>query len=207
MRTVKAICLNALDWKEADKLLILLTAENGKIVSRIRAVKNPKSKLKAGAAPNCYAEYTLHEQGGTSIVTGVEVIEQFFGTWTDPVKNLAAAVVTEALERVTAEGVAADSEFAIGLRALFGINYGEGIPYVYLLRFLTELLSETGIDKDEYILPRHIKSLINAVMNAGEDELGCLDYSPSEVVAAVQWTGRLFRVAGEELKTLELLKQ
>ncbi len=206
MRTVKAICLNAHDWKESDKLLILLTAENGKTVSRIRAVKNPKSKLKAGAAPNCYAEYTLHEQNGTSIVTGVEVIEQYFGTWTDPVKNLCAACVTEALERVTAEGVSAEREFSIGLKALFGINYGEAVPYIYVLRFLTELLPETGVDAEDYIVPNHVKKVISAAANADEDELGCLDYSVSEIVSAVHWTGRLFRAAGVELKILDLVK-
>lgn len=206
LKTVKAICLNATDYRESDKLLVLLCPEIGKLVSRIRSVKSPKSKLKAGASPNCYAEYTLQNGSGLYVVTGVEVIDQFFNTWVDPEKNLAAAAVTEALELFTTEGVEAEKEFMSGLKALFGINYGEAHPYIYLLRFMTGLLREIGTDPDTFVIPGHVGSLISAAEHADEEELACLDFSRAELVAAILWLERLFKREGGELKTLKLLK-
>lgn len=205
-KILKAICLNSIDYRDNDRLLVLLSAENGKTVARIRSVKSPKSKLKAAAAPNAYAEYTLNEKGGSYTVIGAEVIEQFFGTWTDPDKNLAAGVVTETLEKITANGVGAEYEFAAGLKALFGINYGEGTPYIHSLRFLLDMLPSVGVDTDELKLHSHTRALFAAVRNAEEGELECLEYEIREILYGLSEAGRIlaWNQSGE-LKTMAAL--
>lgn len=201
-KILRAVCLNSVDYRDNDRLLILLSAEQGKTVARIRSVKSPKSKLKAAAAPNCYAEYTLSEKGGYSTVTGAEVIEQFFGTWTSPDKNLAAGAVTEVLEKFTRENVPAENEFTAGLNALFKINYAEGTPYIHTLRFLIGFMPLIGLDLSDAELSRHARALFNAVLNADEDELDCLEYEVGDVVFGIAEAGRIISAfSGEKFKT------
>lgn len=201
-RILRAVCLNSLDYRDNDRLLILLSAEYGKTVARIRSVKSPKSKLKAAAAPNCYAEYTLGEKGGYYTVTGAEVIEQFFGTWTSPDKNLAAGAVTEVLEKFTRENVPAENEFAAGLRALFAINYAEGTPYIHTLKFLIGFMPLIGLDLNETELNRHAAALFGAVANADESELECLEYEVGDVIYGIAEAGRIVSAfSGEKFKT------
>lgn len=205
-RILKAVCLNSLDYRDNDRLLILLSAENGKTVARIRSVKSPKSKLKAAAAPYCYAEYSLSEKGGYSTVTGAEVIEQFFGAWTDAHKNLASGVVAEVLEKFTAENVPAENEFALGLRALFAVNYAEGTPYVHTLKFLLEFMTLIGVDIADAELSRRTAALFAAAAGADDGELDCLEYEVGEVVGGILEAGRIISaVTGESFRTFPAL--
>ena len=181
-KILRAVCLNSVDYRDNDRLLILLSAEQGKTVARIRSVKSPKSKLKAA---------------------GAEVIEQFFGTWTSPDKNLAAGAVTEVLEKFTRENVPAENEFTAGLNALFKINYAEGTPYIHTLRFLIGFMPLIGLDLSDAELSRHARALFNAVSNADEDELDCLEYEVGDVVFGIAEAGRIISAfSGEKFKTL-----
>ena len=54
---VNALMLRAVDYNENDKILTLLTAENGKISAGIKGVKKAAAKLKFAAQPFCFAKY------------------------------------------------------------------------------------------------------------------------------------------------------
>ena len=60
---VNALMLRAADYNENDKILTLLTAENGKITAGAKGVKKAGARLKFAAQPFCFAEYILSKKG------------------------------------------------------------------------------------------------------------------------------------------------
>jgi len=74
----EAIVLQAIDYKDDDKLLTLFSPTLGKITAGIRGVKKPKAKLAFSAQPFCFAEYILAEKGGRYTVTNAYLHESFF---------------------------------------------------------------------------------------------------------------------------------
>ena len=72
------VVLQALDYKDNDKLLTLFSPALGKITAGIRGVKKPTAKLAFASQPFCFAEYVLAEKGGRYTVTGAYLYESFF---------------------------------------------------------------------------------------------------------------------------------
>ena len=74
----EGVVLQAIDYKDNDKLLTVFSPTLGKITAGIRGVKKPKAKLAFAAQPFCFAEYILAEKGGRYTVTGAYLHESFF---------------------------------------------------------------------------------------------------------------------------------
>ena len=72
------IVLNAVDYKDNDKLLTLFSPTLGKITAGARGVKKPTAKLAFATQPFCFAEYVLAEKGGRYTVTSAYMHESFF---------------------------------------------------------------------------------------------------------------------------------
>ena len=87
---VNALMLRAADYNENDKILTLLTAENGKITAGIKGVKKAGAKLKFAAQPFCFAEYILSKKGDKYTVINASETESFYDLRTDINKFYAA---------------------------------------------------------------------------------------------------------------------
>lgn len=201
----KALCLTATDYGEKDRLLVLVAAEYGKIVARIKSVRTPKSKLKVCASPLCFGEYILNAKAGHYTVIGASPESNFFGCWSDVDKNCAAQTVTEALDKFTENGVSASDELALALRALYCIDGGEGYPYVYAAAFLLRLMPCVGIDADEFVsLPHDVRSAFAALEAAPFEDLDSVELTLTDLVRALTHIGLIYRVrSGETLRALE----
>ncbi len=101
---VNGLMLKSADYKENDKILTLLTAENGKITAGIKGVRKAKAKLKFAAQPFCFAEYVLSEKGGRYTVVNASECESFYDLRTDINKFYAASSAAEAANALTYEG-------------------------------------------------------------------------------------------------------
>ena len=66
-----AIVLRAADYKDADKILTLLTPSAGKLTAGIKGVKKSGAKLAFSAQPFAFCEYVLAQKGGRYTVTSV----------------------------------------------------------------------------------------------------------------------------------------
>ena len=80
---VNAVMLKAIDYGENDKILTLLTAENGKITAGIKGVKKASAKLRFAAQPFCFAEYVLSQKGDRFTVINAAECESFYDLRTD----------------------------------------------------------------------------------------------------------------------------
>ncbi len=210
-----AICIRAVDYKDNDKLLTLITPENGKITAQIRSVKSPKSKLKIAASPFCFAEYSLAEKNGRYTVTGVQTKENFFNIWQDLDKYAAAEIAIESIDKTTMDKADSSNEFILLLQALYAINYGEVYPYAVSLWLLSNLLIGMGIDVMDYmecgfktmvLIERlskvgisHIDNqditkeiaLIEGLAKIGITHLECQDITQEEVIRALYFIEQL----------------
>ncbi|MGN1372934.1 MAG: DNA repair protein RecO [Candidatus Coproplasma sp.] len=115
---VNALMLRAVDYRENDKILTLLTAERGRITAGIKGVKKANAKLKFAAQPFCFAEYILAERGGRYTVTQASECESFYELRCDVDKYYAACAVCEAAINFTEEGDGGSEIFALCIKAL-----------------------------------------------------------------------------------------
>ena len=74
-----AVVLRAMDFRDNDKIIFLLSPTEGKISAVLKGVKKAAAKLKYAGEPFCFAEFTLARRGGMATVAGCAQKESFFG--------------------------------------------------------------------------------------------------------------------------------
>ena len=89
MRT-KALVLRAVDYKESDKILTLLTQESGKLTASARGCRKKGSPVAAGVQLLAWSDLVLYEYRGRWTVKEAAVEREFLGLRRD-VERLALA--------------------------------------------------------------------------------------------------------------------
>ena len=79
----EGIVLRETEYKDADKLLTVLTREHGKITVKARGVKSGRSRSKAACQLLTYSEFTLLEKQGRYVITEAVPKEMFSELRTD----------------------------------------------------------------------------------------------------------------------------
>ena len=62
------LVLRETEYKDADKLLTVLTKDRGKLTFRARGVRSRSSRLKSGCQLLAYSEFTVFENKNTMVV-------------------------------------------------------------------------------------------------------------------------------------------
>ncbi len=147
-----AIVLRAADYKDADKILTLLTPSAGKLTAGIKGVKKSGARLAFDAQPFSFCEYVLAEKNGRNTVTSAYQHDGFFPLRTDITRYYAACAVAEIADELSAEGSENEALFIAAAQALRSLAYGEEneTPAEALCSFLLTALFEAGymIDLD-----------------------------------------------------------
>lgn len=147
-----AIVLRAADYKDADKILTLLTPSAGKLTAGIKGVKKSGARLAFAAQPFSFCEYVLAEKNGRNTVTSAYQHDGFFPLRTDITRYYAACAVAEIADELSAEGSENEALFIAAAQALRSLAYGEEneTPAEALCSFLLTALFEAGymIDLD-----------------------------------------------------------
>ncbi len=94
---INAVVLKAVDYGEYDKMLTLLSFEEGKISAGIKGVKKASAKLKFAAQPFAFCEYVLSRTGSKNTVIGAMERESFYEFRTDIIKFYCASAACEAV--------------------------------------------------------------------------------------------------------------
>ena len=141
-KIVNAVMLRAADYNENDKILTLLTAENGKIAAGIKGVKKAAAKLKFAAQPFCFAEYVLAKRGDKYTVINATECESFYDLRCDIEKFYAASAAVEAADALTYEGDEFREIFYALVNALSKICVGN--ERAELISFLLFALRKSG---------------------------------------------------------------
>lgn len=138
--TTRALVLRQVKYKEADKILTILTEDEGKMTVSARAVMRRGSKIAAGCQLLTFSEMTLYENRGKWFVREAQPVEQFLGLRDDIEKLALATYFTELLENVSDEDYSNGAILSIGLNSLFvlanDLYSQEHIKAVFELRMM-----------------------------------------------------------------------
>jgi DNA repair protein RecO (recombination protein O) len=139
---LNALMLRAVDYKDNDKILTLLSPELGKITAGIKGVKKANAKLRFAAQPFCFAEYVLAKKGDMYTVIGATETESFYDLRLDIGKLYAASAVCETANALAYEGEEGGVLFSPAVTALSKMCQGE--ESFTLIQFLLTALSVSG---------------------------------------------------------------
>jgi DNA repair protein RecO (recombination protein O) len=143
-----AIVLQAMDYKDNDKLLTLFSPALGKITAGIRGVKKPTAKLAFCAQPFCFAEYVLAEKGGRYTVTGAYLHESFFDLRLDIDRFYAACAMAEVCRAILMENEEYEGIFVGLIEGLKALALGQEDSAEALVSFIMIALPESGYPID-----------------------------------------------------------
>ena len=138
------IVLKQEDRGEADKLITLLTP-NGVITAVMRGVKKTKAKLKFGALPFAFMEYTLSGKHGNYTVTGCTQIEDLSAV----TANLEVYYCASFISEIAIKVVDSDNEtFLELLKTIKAMLYENAHPLASAIHFCQFAIHNSGYGYD-----------------------------------------------------------
>ena len=117
----RGIVLREVNYKEADKILTLLTPE-GKLAAKARGVRRKGSRLAAGCQLLVYSELTLFEYKDYYTVNEASSLEQFWGVKRDVELLALGSYFAEVCEAVAEEGVPQPELLSLILNSLYALD-------------------------------------------------------------------------------------
>ncbi|HHW90172.1 MAG TPA: DNA repair protein RecO [Clostridiales bacterium] len=141
---VTGLVLNAKDYKDNDKIVVLFTLQRGKLSAIFRGVKKPKAKMKMAAQPFCFGEFILSERGNNYITTNCTLTESFYDLAYQTERFFAGCVVLEVIDYATIEGQPNEKLFLQSLKALKELTYETTNENVITAKFIIDTLALIG---------------------------------------------------------------
>ena len=138
-----AVVLRAMDFRDNDKIIFLLSPTEGKISAVLKGVKKAAAKLKYAGEPFCFAEFTLARRGGMATVAGCAQKESFFGLRQDVEAYYCGSAVMEIASVFSAEGQGDPELFGDVIRALERLSEG-GDKKITLITYILAVLENFG---------------------------------------------------------------
>lgn len=128
--TTDALILRSVDTGEHDRLLTLLTPDNGQITVLAKGARSPKSQYSALAQPFVYANLELYRKGELNWLRGGSAIEYFPGVREDIVKLALAVYLADVACEVTGEYVAGVEILRLTLNSLYALARDRVTPRI-----------------------------------------------------------------------------
>ena len=122
--TTKALVLREVKYKEADKILTVLTEAEGKLAVKARGALRKGCKYGAAAQMLCFSEMTLFGNAGKWSVNEAETIEQFLELREDITALALGTYFAEMLEAVSDEDLPNPELLQLGLNSLYALSRG-----------------------------------------------------------------------------------
>lgn len=139
----QAVILRARDYREADKLVTLLTRDVGKITIIARGTKRAKSKFASLVEPLTLGNFLLHRGKSLDILIQGEIIKAYGSLRMDLLRYAYGQYFCEMCERALPEGEPAANVFTLLVAALELLESDED-PARVARCFELSLLDELG---------------------------------------------------------------
>ena len=120
--TTKALVLRSVDYKESDKILTLLTQEQGKLTASARGCRKKGSTIAAGCQLLCWSELVLYDRQGRWSVKEAATERQFRGVRDDLDKFSLACYFGEVIELLAVEGIPNPELLSLILNSLHALD-------------------------------------------------------------------------------------
>ena len=142
--TTQALVLREVRYKEADRILTLLTASDGKITAKARGALRKSSRTGAATQQLTYAEMTLFGNRGKWTVNEASLIESFAGLRGEIERFALGSYFAECLEAFAPEEEPEPALLQLGLNCLFALSRTGYEPLQVKAAFETRLACLAG---------------------------------------------------------------
>lgn len=122
LKTTRALVLREVRYKEADKILTVLTEDEGKMTICARRASGKKSKIGAATEQLTFSEMTLFGNKGYWTINEAETVEQFLGLREDITSLSLGSYFAELIEAVSDEDISNPAVLRLGLNSLFALS-------------------------------------------------------------------------------------
>lgn len=120
--TAKGLVLREVNYKESDKILTVLTAEEGKLTVSARGCRKKGSAIAAASQLLVWSEFTLYEYQGRWAVKEAITERRFDAVRTDLDKLSLASYFAEVTETLAEEGQAEPELLSLTLNSLHALE-------------------------------------------------------------------------------------
>lgn len=177
MKRTQGIIIRTTDYREKDRLLVLFTPCGTETITA-RGVRSPESKLKAGAVVMTFGEFTFGGKRTKSVLTGVEITDNFFSAWTDLKKVSAVMTCFELTEKCFGREDETAEEFVFLLKIMKEIVYGQSEPMCQALRYAVFCAEREGVEYTEIAeYDEKAYDVIEAFSKADAEDVGTLPFT------------------------------
>ena len=146
--TTRGLILREVRYKEADRILTVLTDTDGKRTLKARGALRKGSKTAAATQQLTFSELTLFGNKGRWTVNEAAVLEPFQGLREDFSAFALGCYFAEVLEAVCEEGVADAAVLQLALNSLYALSRGLCAPGQVKAVFELRLMAITGYEPD-----------------------------------------------------------
>ena len=122
--TVHGLCVRETETGEADKIITLVTEEQGRMSVSAKGVKSLKSRNMAATQPFCYSLFTLNKSKKYYYIEESELIESFWDLRSDIDKMSLGAYICDVCADVSVENSPDPELLRLTLNTLYAIAKG-----------------------------------------------------------------------------------
>ena len=145
-KTTRALVLRETKYKEADKILTVLTEDEGKLTVSARGIMRRGSRIAAACQLLTFSEMTLFENRGRWYVQEAQTVEQFLGLREDIARLSLGTYFAELLEAASDEDSPNPEVLRLGLNSLFALSGGLFSPEHIKAVFEARLMCLSGYE-------------------------------------------------------------
>lgn len=125
---IRGLVLRVIPKTENDRLVVLFTAERGKIMVCAKGGRSVKSKLLPSIEPFAYSEFMLYERDGYFWIRESLLIENFYSIREDIRKLALASYICEVLDLTVYENMEEPELLRLSLNSLHALASGLKSP-------------------------------------------------------------------------------
>lgn len=144
LRHDQGIVLRSFAFGEADRVVVLLSPNHGKVRAVAKGVRKTTSRFGGRLEPFTHVDLVLYEGRGLDTITQVSVIEAFPHLRNELDRVLAAGTMVEVVDAVTEEGEGAVRAFLLLQRGLRALEAGPRHPDL-VAAFLLKVADVVGV--------------------------------------------------------------
>lgn len=181
----QGVVLRAIDYSDNDKIITILTPNNGKVSAILKGVKKVTAKMKFASQPFCFAQFKLVGKGELLTVAGATEIESFFDITQDYKATVAGSAILEMADTVSIVQSPDNLLFSGLLHALKTLSTTEADPDVVMMRFALGVFKITGYAMNLKTCKNCGKPLSNDMVRFDTDvgEFNCIHCSANNYIS------------------------
>ncbi len=144
IRSDQGIVLRSFPFGEADRVVVILSPNHGKLRTVAKGIRKTKSRFGGRLEPFTHVDLVLYEGRNLDTVTQVSIIETFPHLRDDLDRVMAAGTMVEAVDAVASEGEPSLRLFLLLQRGLRALDQGESSRDL-VTAFLLKLAEVIGL--------------------------------------------------------------